>query len=212
MRQLLLVKAATLLDKLEFSGFAWDKVDLVDPTVAMLMADAGATDVVLAEKILSHGLTQGLIKPKSDGSNVAALLASGLGPMGGPAMMPMMSGSAMQGRSTCMGPGGRCSGPATVSDEPATTDAAAAGSCLGRRVRSAPPDPGDGSRTGWCGPEHGIAGPGGNGTERADAGIYGCPTTSWYDGGSPYDWELSGPGTWGCASLGWARGAWGGRG
>jgi hypothetical protein len=85
----MLVKATTILDKLEFQGFTWDKVDMVDPVVALLTADVDATDVVLAEKIFSHGLTQGLIKPKPDGSNVAAMMAGGLGPMSG--MMPMLA-------------------------------------------------------------------------------------------------------------------------
>jgi len=106
MRQLMLVKAATVLDKLEFHGFAWDKVDLVDPTVALLMVDADATEVVLADKILSHGITQGLIRPKPEGSNVAALVAGGLGPMGGTNVMPMLAGQAMAGAGVSMGPGG----------------------------------------------------------------------------------------------------------
>jgi len=77
----MVVKAVTMLDKLEYAGFAWDKLELVFPTVDLLLAEADMPEAVLSERILGYGLAQGLIKPKLNGTGVATALAGGLMPM-----------------------------------------------------------------------------------------------------------------------------------
>jgi hypothetical protein len=155
----MLVKATTILDKLEFQGFTWDKVDMVDPMVALLTADVDATDVVLAEKIFSHGLTQGLIKPKPDSSNVAAMMAGGLGPMGG--MMPMLAGQAMVGAGVNMGQGGMAAQAAQqqylLSQQQLMLQQQAA--ALAGGLSGVPPVPGMASGLGGMGMSLGLQGP-----------------------------------------------------
>eukprot|EP00775_Hariotina_reticulata_P002158 gene2158-2476_t len=80
-RQQMVIKAVTVLDKLEYAGFAWEKLDLVFPTVDLLLAEADMPEAVLSERILGHGLAQGLIKPKLNGAGMANAMVGVLMPM-----------------------------------------------------------------------------------------------------------------------------------